>query len=230
MGQKSNPIGNRLGYTLGWKSLWFAKDKKECAKFIYEDWFIRSYIKKRFVNAGISDILIKRLPLTNYITVILATCRPGVIIGKGGVEIEKLRQELKYLLNVDDIQIFIKEIRRPEIDARIIFENLANLIKNRVNYRRAINEVMEEAIKGGAKGIKIAISGRLGGAELARTEKYTIGRVPLSTLRADIDYHCDSFLTKLGLIGVKVYVYKGDALEKRNLFIEFYEGEERKAR
>jgi len=194
---------------------------------VFKDWLIRENINKRFVNAGISTIYIEK-PLRNIIIVRIATCKPGIIIGRGGVEIEKLRQELKYVVkDVDDIQIYIKEIRRPEIDASIIAENLGYLILNRVNYRRAVNEVMEEAMRAGAKGIKVALSGRLGGAELARTEKFVMGRVPLSTLRADIDYAVKSVLTKLGLIGIKVWVFKGMALEKRNLFLEFYSKEER---
>ncbi len=230
MGQKANPTGNRLGFIHGWKSLWFAPDKKTYARYVYEDWFIRTYIKKRFVNAGIADIYIERPQVGNSVNIIIETSRPGIIIGRGGIEIEKLTQELKYLLKADSLQIWIKEVKRPEIEPAIIFENLANLIKNGVSYRRAINEVMEEAMRAGAKGIKIFISGRLAGAELARTEKFVMGRVPVSTLRADIDYYVDSFLTKLGLIGVKIWVYKGDVLGKRNLFLEFYDFKSPKGR
>ncbi|NPA50683.1 MAG: 30S ribosomal protein S3 [Epsilonproteobacteria bacterium] len=210
MGQKVNPIGLRLGINRNWDSRWFpAKDR--AAKFLEEDQRIRDFIKKELYFAGISNIIIERTLKKVRITIVSA--RPGVIIGKKGADIENLKAKLQKIFN-KEISINIKEEKRPLSSAQLVAENVAQQIERRVAFRRAMKKAIQGAIKQGAKGIKIAVSGRLGGAEMARTEWYLEGRVPLHTLRAKIDYGFAEALTTYGNIGVKVWIFKGEVLQK----------------
>ncbi len=209
MGQKVHPYGFRLGYTKNWLSRWYSK--KDYARFVYEDKQLRKFIKQRLYHAGISKIEIERA--AEKVRVIIHTARPGIVIGRKGVEIEKLRNELKRKFNGEFI-LEVVEVRRPEIDAQLVAENVALQLERRVAFRRAMKRAISLAIKFGAKGIKIACSGRLGGAEIARTEWFREGRVPLHTLRADIDYGFATALTTYGIIGVKVWIFKGEILDE----------------
>ncbi|NIK74570.1 small subunit ribosomal protein S3 [Thermonema lapsum] len=223
MGQKVNPIGLRLGIIKGWESNWYA-DKRDFKDKLYEDYQIRQYIEARVPKGSISKIAIERT--LKRVTITIHTARPGVIIGKGGAEVDKLREELKKLTG-KDVQLNIFEIKRPELDARLVAESIAQQLRARVSYRRAMKQAIEAAMRVGAEGIKIRLSGRLGGAEMARSEEYKEGRVPLHTLRADIDYALAEALTTYGLIGVKVWIFKGEVYEKP----DFYNlGEEKKQR
>jgi len=223
MGQKVNPIGLRLGIVKGWESNWYA-DKRDFKDKLYEDYQIRQYIEARVPKGSISKIAIERT--LKRVTITIHTARPGVIIGKGGTEVDKLREELKKLTG-KDVQLNIFEIKRPELDARLVAESIAQQLRARVSYRRAMKQAIEAAMRVGAEGIKIRLSGRLGGAEMARSEEYKEGRVPLHTLRADIDYALAEALTTYGLIGVKVWIFKGEVYEKP----DFYNlGEEKKQR
>jgi len=217
MGQKTNPIGNRLGIIRGWDSMWFGK--KEYADFINEDYFIRQYINKRVQktsrNKIISHIYIER-KTGNVLEITITTARPGIIIGKGGAEVDKLKEELKKLTG-KDVQINIHEIRRPELDATLVAQNIARQVENRISYRRAIKQAIASTMRMKAEGIKVQISGRLNGAEMARTETYMDGRVPLSTFRADIDYALEEAHTTYGRIGIKVWIMKGEVYGKRDL-------------
>ena len=211
MGQKVHPGGLRLGINKTWQSTWYA-EKKDFATFLKRDNDIRAYLEKKLKNASVSSILIERnKEKTN---VIINTAKPGVIIGHGGEEIEKLKKELSKLAN-ENIQISIKEIKKPDIDAALVAENIAHQIENRVSFRIAQKRAIRNAMKAGAKGIKTAVSGRLGGAEMARTEHYVEGKVPLHTLRADIDYAHKEADTTYGKIGVKVWIYKGEILASK---------------
>lgn len=212
MGQKVNPIGLRLGYIKGWDSNWFGG--KDFSDKIVEDDKIRKYIAARLPRGSASKIVIERT--LKRIMLTIHTARPGVVIGKGGTEVDKLREELKKLSG-KDVQINIFEIKRPEIDARLIGDSIAQQIEARVSYRRAMKQAIASAIRSGAEGIKIRLSGRIGGAEMARTEEYKEGRVPLHTLRADIDYAVAEAQTVYGIIGIKVWVYKGEVYEKIDL-------------
>ncbi len=216
MGQKTNPIGNRLGIIKGWDSMWFGE--RNYADHIEEDYFIRKYISERIHkiarNKIISHIYIDRSPKAVEITI--TTARPGIIIGKGGTEVDKLKEELKKLTG-KDVQINIFEIRRPELDATLVAQNIARQIENRISYRRAIKQAIASTMRMKAEGIKVQISGRLNGAEMARTETYMDGRVPLSTFRADIDYALEEAHTTYGRIGVKVWIMKGEVYGKREL-------------
>jgi len=209
LGQKVHPYGFRLGYTKNWLSRWYSK--KDYARFVYEDKQLRKFIKQRLYHAGISKIEIERA--AEKVRVIIHTARPGIVIGRKGVEIEKLRNELKRKFNGEFI-LEVVEVRRPEIDAQLVAENVALQLERRVAFRRAMKRAISLAIKFGAKGIKIACSGRLGGAEIARTEWFREGRVPLHTLRADIDYGFATALTTYGIIGVKVWIFKGEILDE----------------
>jgi small subunit ribosomal protein S3 len=212
MGQKTNPIGNRLGIIRGWDSSWFGG--KEFAQKVVEDQQIRNYLNARIQKGGISKIVIERT--LKRITVTMHTSRPGIIIGKGGQEVDRVKEELKKLTS-KDVQINIIEIRKPEIDAAIVGETIAKQIESRINYKRAIKMSIQAAMRAGAEGIKVRASGRLNGAEMARSEEFKDGRTPLHTFRADIDYAIKESLTVYGKIGIKVWICKGEVLEKRDL-------------
>ena len=208
MGQKVNPIVLRIGFNKNWRSLWFA-ERKDFGKNVVEDYRIRDYIKKKFVQAAVSSVSIERL--AEQVKIRIASARPGVIIGRRGADIDRLRSDLGKI-TTKEIAIDIQEIKNPAIDAQLIAQNVAFQLEKRVAFRRAMKRVVEQAMVSGAKGIKIKSSGRLGGAEMARTEKYHEGKIPLQTLRADIDYGFAEALTTYGILGVKVWVYKGDVI------------------
>ena len=212
MGQKTNPIGNRLGIIRGWDSSWFGG--KEFGQKVVEDEQIRVYLNARIQKGGISKIVIERT--LKRVTVTMHTSRPGIIIGKGGQEVDRIKEELKKLTG-KEVQINIIEIRKPEIDAAIVGETIAKQIESRINYKRAIKMAIQSAMRAGAEGIKVRASGRLNGAEMARSEEFKDGRTPLHTFRADIDYAIKEALTVYGKIGVKVWICKGEVLEKRDL-------------
>lgn len=214
MGQKTNPIGNRLGIVRGWESNWFGGKKKEFGEKVVEDEKIRVYLRARVNKGGISKIVIERT--LRRITVTIHTARPGIIIGKGGQEVDKIREELKKLTN-KDVQINIVEIRKPELDAYIVGETIAKQIESRINYRRAIKMAIQSTMRTGGEGIKVRISGRLNGADMARSEEFKEGRTPLHTFRADIDYAHVEADTVYGKIGLKIWVFKGEVLGKRDL-------------
>jgi small subunit ribosomal protein S3 len=210
MGQKVNPVGLRLGINRTWDSRWFA-DGTEYAKQLHEDLKVRQYIYKAIPQAGVSRVVIERPAKKARITIYSA--RPGVIIGKKGADIEKLRRDLSRMTTAGDVSLNIVEVRKPEIDARLIAENIAQQLERRVAFRRAMKRAVQSALRLGAEGIRINCSGRLGGAEIARMEWYREGRVPLHTLRADIDYGYVVAKTAYGVIGVKVWVFKGEIME-----------------
>ncbi len=208
MGQKVNPNGFRLGIIKSWKSLWYAP-KKEYRKYILEDNRIREYIKKKYFDSGISSIDIERMG--KRIRIILNTSRPGILIGKKGSNIEEIKKELKSFTD-SEVLLVIREVKRPEIDAQLVSENIALQLVRRVPFRRAMKRAVFQAMKSGALGIKVACAGRLAGSEIARTEWYIKGRVPLQTIRADIDYGTSEAQTTYGKIGVKVWVFKGEII------------------
>ena len=212
MGQKVNPIGNRLGIIKGWDSNWYGGN--DYAQKIIDDSKIREYLNARLAKASVSKIVIERT--LKLITVTVHTARPGIIIGKGGQEVDKLKEELKNITN-KEIQINIFEIKRPELDATIVANNVARQLEGRISFRRAIKMAVASTMRMGAEGIKVQVSGRSGGAEMARTETYKEGRIPLHTLRADIDYALGEALTKVGLIGIKVWICNGEVFGKRDL-------------
>ncbi len=212
MGQKVNPIGFRLGIIKGWDSNWFGG--KHYADKLVEDTTIRNYLKARLAKGSISKIVIERT--LKLITVTINTARPGIIIGKGGKEVDKLKEELKKI-TTKEIQINIFEIKRPELDARLVADSIARQIEGRISFRRAAKMSMASTMRLGAEGIKIKVSGRLGGAEMARTEGYKEGRTPLHTLRADIDYAVAEAHTSYGRIGIKVWICRGEIFGKRDL-------------
>jgi small subunit ribosomal protein S3 len=212
MGQKTNPISNRLGIIRGWDSNWYGG--KDYAAKLLEDSKIREYLNARLAKASLSKIVIERT--LKLITVTIHTARPGIIIGKGGQEVDKLKEELKKISN-KEVQINIFEVKRPEIDANIVANNIARQVEGRVSYRRAIKMAMASTMRMGAEGIKVLVSGRLGGAEMARRELYKEGRTPLHTFRADIDYAHAEAHTKVGVIGVKVWICNGEIFGKRDL-------------
>ncbi|MDZ4665517.1 MAG: 30S ribosomal protein S3 [Bacteroidota bacterium] len=212
MGQKVNPIGFRLGVIKGWDSNWFGG--KDYSEKLIEDDKIRNYVKARLPKGSISKIVIERT--LKLITVTINTARPGIIIGKGGKEVDKLKEELKKLTK-KEIQINIFEIKRPELDARLVADSIARQIEGRISFRRAAKMSMSSTMRLGAEGIKIKVSGRLGGAEMARTEGYKEGRTPLHTIRADIDYAVAEAHTSYGRIGVKVWICRGEVFGKRDL-------------
>lgn len=212
MGQKTNPIGNRLGIIRGWESNWFGG--KNFGDKVVEDEEIRKYLRARIHKGGIARIIIERT--LKRVTVTIHTSRPGIIIGKGGQEVDNIREELKKLSG-KDVQINIIEICKPELDANIVAESIAKQIEARINYRRAIKMAIQSTIRAGAEGIKVRISGRLNGAEMARSEEYKEGRTPLHTFRADIDYALVEALTIYGKIGIKVWICNGEVLGKRDL-------------
>ena len=211
MGQKTNPIANRLGIIRGWDSNWYGG--KDYAGKILEDARIREYLNARLAKASLSKIVIERT--LKLITVTIHTARPGIIIGKGGQEVDKLKEELKKISN-KEVQINIFEVKRPEIDANIVANNIARQVEGRVSYRRAIKMAMASTMRMGSEGIKVLVSGRLGGAEMARRELYKEGRTPLHTFRADIDYAHAEAHTKVGVLGVKVWICNGEVYGKRD--------------
>jgi small subunit ribosomal protein S3 len=212
MGQKVNPVGLRLGIIKGWDSNWFGG--KDFSDKIVEDHNIRKYLSARIPKGGISKVVIERT--LKRITLTIHTARPGVVIGKGGSEVDKLKEELKKLTG-KDLQINIFEIKRPELDAVLVGESIAQQLKARISYRRAMKQAIASAMRVGAQGIKVKCSGRLGGAEMARTEQYKEGRIPLHTLRADIDYAVSEADTVYGKIGIKVWIFRGEVFGKRDL-------------
>jgi small subunit ribosomal protein S3 len=212
MGQKVNPIGIRLGIIKGWDSNWYGGN--DYSEKLVEDEKIRNYLKARLAKGSISKIVIERT--LKLITVTINTARPGIIIGKGGKEVDKLKEELKKLTK-KEVQINIFEIKRPELDARLVADSIARQIEGRISFRRAAKMAMASTMRLGAEGIKIKVSGRLGGAEMARTEGYKEGRTPLHTLRADIDYAIAEAHTSYGRIGIKVWICRGEVYGKRDL-------------
>ena len=213
MGQKVNPIANRLGITKGWDSNWFGG--RDFSEKLVEDAKIRKYLNVRLAKASISKIIIERT--LKLVTVTISTARPGIIIGKGGQEVDKLKEELKKLTG-KEIQINIFEIKRPEVDSVIVANNIARQLEGRVSYRRAIKTSIASAMRMGAEGIKVQISGRVGGAEMARSETIKEGRIPLHTFRADVDYCLAEALTKVGILGIKTWICHGTVYGKRDLF------------
>ncbi len=210
MGQKVSPVGLRIGINKTWESNWYA-GKKDFARFLNNDYKIRKFLEKKLKDAAVSDIVIERN--SGKTEIIINTAKPGVVIGHGGDEIEKLRKEVAKLIN-EDVHISIKEIKNPNLVASLVAENIAHQIKNRVSFKIAQKKAIRNVMKSGAKGVKTLVSGRLDGAEMARSEGYTEGKVPRHTLRADIDYAAKETNTTYGKIGVKVWIYKGEILAK----------------
>lgn len=219
MGQKANPIGNRLGFIKGWDSNWYGG--RNYVQKLVEDDKIRKYILARLPKASISKIVIERT--LKLVTVTINTARPGVIIGKGGQEVDKLKEELKKITG-KEVQINIFEIKRPELDARLVADSIARQIEGRISFRRALKMAIASTMRMGAEGIKISIAGRLNGAEMARTEMYKEGRTPLHTFRADIDYALAEAHTTYGRLGIKVWICKGEVYGKRDLSPNFGKG------
>ncbi|RJP75835.1 MAG: 30S ribosomal protein S3 [Candidatus Zixiibacteriota bacterium] len=209
MGQKTNPVGFRLGINKTWSSNWF--DEKNFSDKLKEDVLLRRYIKQRLQNAGVANILIERTPKRIVLTV--TTARPGIVIGQKGRNVDILKNELKTLTS-KDVQLNIVEIKRPELEAQLVADGIARQLEGRVSFRRAMKKAIQATRRMGAEGIKITCSGRLGGAEMSRTEQYKEGRIPLHTLRADIDYATSTARTTYGAIGVKVWICKGEILGK----------------
>lgn len=214
MGQKANPIGNRLGIIRGWDSMWFSNPKDFGGKVV-EDHKIRTYLNARINKGGVARIVIERT--LGKLIITIHTSKPGIIIGKGGQEVDRIKEELKKLTGNSDVQINIMEIRRPELDAQIVGESIARQIEGRVSYKRAIKMAITTAMRMGAEGIKIKAGGRLGGAEIARSEEIKQGRTPLHTFRMDIDYASVYAMTVYGKIGLKIWICKGEVLGKRDL-------------
>ncbi len=210
MGQKVNPHGLRVGIIKDWDSKWYAE--KDFAAYLKEDHEIRTFLKKRLFNSGVSKVEIERA--SDRVKIVVYTAKPGVVIGKGGAEIEKVKAELQKLTDKKVI-VDIKEIKRPDRDAQLVAENIAQQLENRVSFRRAMKSAMGRTMKAGAKGIKTCASGRLGGADIARSEFYSEGTIPLQTLRADIDYGFAEADTTYGKVGVKVWIYKGEVLPSK---------------
>lgn len=216
MGQKVNPISNRLGIIRGWDSNWYGGSN--FGDTILEDSKLRKYLNARLAKASVSRIIIERTP--KRITITVCTARPGVIIGKGGAEVDKLKEELKKITD-KDVQINIFEVKRPDLDANIVGQNIARQIEGKIAYRRAIKMAIANTMRMGAEGIKVQVSGRLNGAEMSRKEMFKEGRTPLHTFRADIDYCQTEALTKVGLIGIKVWICRGEVYGKRDLSPNF---------
>ena len=216
MGQKVNPISNRLGIVRGWDSNWFGG--KNFGDNIVEDQKIRKYLNERLAKASVSKIVIERT--LKLVTITICTARPGIVIGKGGQDVDKLKEELKKLYD-KEIQINIFEVKKPELDANIVATNIARQVEGKIAYRRAIKMAVANTMRAGAEGIKVQITGRLNGAEMARKEMYKEGRTPLHTFRADIDYCHTEALTKVGLLGIKVWICRGEVYGKRALAPHF---------
>ncbi len=209
MGQKVNPHGIRVGVIKDWDSKWYAEES--FADYLVEDYNVRKFLKKKLYSAGIAKIEIER-GAVDSIKIIIYTAKPGVVIGKGGEEIEKTKKELQKIVSAKRVIVDIKEVKRPDKDAQLVAENIALQLENRVSFRRAMKSTMSRTMKAGAKGIKTAVAGRVGGADMARTEFYSEGTIPLQTLRADIDYGFAEADTTYGKLGVKVWIYKGEVL------------------
>ena len=216
MGQKVNPISNRLGIIRGWDSNWFGG--KNFGDNLVEDMKIRKYLNERLAKASISRIVIERT--LKLVTITICTARPGLVIGKGGQDVDKLKEELKKLYD-KEIQINIYEVKKPELDASVVANNIARQVEGKIAYRRAIKMAVANTMRAGAEGIKVQITGRLNGAEMARKEMYKEGRTPLHTFRADIDFCQAEALTKVGLLGIKVWICRGEVYGKRDLFMSF---------
>ena len=216
MGQKVNPISNRLGIVRGWESNWFGG--KNFGDNLVEDQKIRKYLNERLAKASVSRIVIERT--LKLVTITICTARPGIVIGKGGQDVDKLKEELKKLYD-KEIQINIFEVKKPELDANIVANNIARQVEGKIAYRRAIKMAVANTMRAGAEGIKVQITGRLNGAEMARKEMYKEGRTPLHTFRADIDYCQAEALTKVGLLGIKVWICRGEVYGKRDLAPDF---------
>jgi small subunit ribosomal protein S3 len=216
LGQKTHPIGLRLGIIRSWNSRWYAPDRN-FADLVYEDMMVKRYISKRLDNAGIARVQIARAP--KRVTIDIHTSRPGIVIGRKGAEVDKLREELQ-MLTKKDILLNIVEVRKPELDAQLVADSIARQLEGRVSFRRALKKALAATMKMGAFGVKVQCAGRLGGAEIARTEKYKEGRTPLHTLRADIDYATSTAHTTYGCIGVKVWICRGEVLETGNFYAE----------
>jgi len=210
MGQKINPIGFRLGVNRSWDSIWYAK-KNDYGKFLIEDYKIRQYIRKNIINSGVSEIIIERS--SKKCSVSIHTSRPGFVIGKKGADIEKIKSKISKITD-SEVYVNIKEIKKPELNAYLVAENIAQQLVKRIAYRRAMKRAMQSTMRLGAKGIKVCVSGRLAGNEIARSEWLREGSVPLHTLRANLDYSESEALTTYGIIGVKVWIYKGEIFEK----------------
>ena len=207
MGQKTNPVGFRLGVIRTWDSRWF--DEKNFDKKLEEDVMLRKYVQNRLQRASVSKIVIERTP--KQITLSIHTARPGIVIGRKGAEVDKLKEELQRITG-KDVQLNINEIKRPELDAQLVADNIANQLAGKISFRRAMKKAMMSTMRMGAEGIRISCSGRLGGAEMARREQYKQGRIPLHTLRADIDYATSTSFTTYGTIGVKVWICRGEVI------------------
>ena len=216
MGQKVNPISNRLGIVRGWDSNWFGG--KNFGDILVEDQKMRKYLNERLAKASVSKIVIERT--LKLVTITICTARPGIVIGKGGQDVDKLKEELKKLYD-KEIQINIFEVKKPELDANIVATNIARQVEGKIAYRRAIKMAVANTMRAGAEGIKVQITGRLNGAEMARKEMYKEGRTPLHTFRADIDYCHTEALTKVGLLGIKVWICRGEVYGKRDLAPNF---------
>ncbi|ROL60348.1 30S ribosomal protein S3 [Bacteroidetes/Chlorobi group bacterium ChocPot_Mid] len=211
MGQKTNPIGLRLGIIRQWESNWF--DEQNVAVKLEEDMKVRNYLKKRLKKAGVSRIIIERT--TKQLRITINTSRPGVIIGRSGKDITQLEEEIKKFAKRDDVKILISEIKRPELDAQLVADTIGQQLEGRISFRRAMKSAVSSALRMGAVGIRVMCAGRLGGAEMARTEQYKEGRIPLHTLRADIDYATSTAFTIYGAIGIKVWICKGEIIGKK---------------
>ena len=216
MGQKVNPISNRLGIIRGWDSNWFGG--KNFGDNLVEDQKIRKYLNERLAKASVSRIVIERT--LKLVTITICTARPGIVIGRGGQDVDKLKEELRKLYD-KEIQINIFEVKKPELDANIVANNIARQVEGKIAYRRAIKMAIQNTMRAGAEGIKVQITGRLNGAEMARKEMYKEGRTPLHTFRADIDYCQAEALTKVGLLGIKVWICRGEVYGKRDVTVNF---------
>jgi len=216
MGQKVNPISNRLGIVRGWDSNWYGG--KDFGENIVEDRKIRKYLNERLAKASVSKIIIERT--LKLVTITICTARPGIVIGRGGQDVDRLKEELKKLYK-KDIQINIFEVKKPDLDATIVATNIAHQVEGKIAYRRAIKMAIQNTMRAGAEGIKVQISGRLNGAEMARKEMYKEGRTPLHTFRADIDYCLAEALTKVGLLGIKVWICRGEVFGEKDLTSDF---------
>src|SRR5262252_2911978 len=228
MGQKVNPVGIRLGITRDWVSKWYA-GKKQFPAHVHTDFRVRSFLKERLKDASVSRVLIERA--AKKVNITIQTARPGIVIGKKGEDIEKLRQETAALLGmaVTDVRLNIAEIRKPELDSKLVADSIAQQIEKRVMFRRAMKRAVMSTMRSGALGVKVRVSGRLNGSEIARTEWYREGRIPLHTFRADIDYGLSEARTTYGVIGVKVWIFKGEVFDKTDLEKSAGEGESAQA-
>jgi small subunit ribosomal protein S3 len=213
LGQKTHPIGLRLGIIKSWDSRWFAKG--DFASLLEEDERIRRYLRQKLMNASVSKIEIERT--SKRVTVTIHTSRPGIVIGRKGGEIEKLKAEIQHLTSQKEVNLNIQEVKVPELDAKLVADNIARQLEQRISFRRAMKKAVQGTLRMGAQGIKISCGGRLGGAEIARTESYREGRVPMHTLRADIDYATSTSHTTFGCIGVKVWIFRGEVLGRQTV-------------